>query len=294
MLKIENISKKFDTKIALKNINLTFKKGTIVGLLGPNGAGKTTLIRILCQITQSDTGVYYIKNEIASQKHQHLIGYLPEERGLYKKMKVYDQLLYLAQLKGMSKKDAITSIHIWAEKLDFTPWFGKKIDELSKGMQQIVQFAATVIHQPEIIILDEPFTGFDPINAELIKKQVLTLKKDGKLIILSTHRMESAELLCDEIAMIHKSEIVLDGNLADIKSRYKKNQIKLTYEGVIPDLGLEFEIVEHIYNQYAIINLGCNTVNQLILKCINQLKIVQIEEIMPSLNSIFILKAKNN
>lgn len=291
MLKLDAISKKYDSKIALQNISLTIKPSTIFGLLGPNGAGKTTLIRILCQITQPDSGYFYINSEVATEKHQSIIGYLPEERGLYKKMKVHEQLLYLAQLKGMSKKDAIISILFWAERLQFSEWFNKKIDELSKGMQQKVQFAATVIHNPQIIILDEPFTGFDPINAELIRQCVLELKTQGKLIILSTHRMESAEALCDEIAMIHKSEIVLNGTISEIKSIYKKNQIKIYYEGIFPMLNPDFEIVTLIENQFAIINLGNKTVNQLIANCINHVEIKQIEEIMPTLNDIFIMKS---
>lgn len=291
MIKLSSISKKYDLKIALQNINLTMKPATIFGLLGPNGAGKTTLIRILCQITQPDSGYFYIDNELAAEKHQNSIGYLPEERGLYKKMKVHEQLLYLAQLKGMSKKEAIFSISFWAEKLQFSEWFDKKIEELSKGMQQKVQFAATVIHNPQIIILDEPFTGFDPINSELIRQCVLELKNQGKLIILSTHRMESAEALCDEIAMIHKSEIVLYGTISEIKSMYKKNKIKIYFKGIFPILNPDFEVVTLIENQFAIVNLGNKTVNQLINDCINHVEIKQIEEIMPTLHDIFILKS---
>lgn len=291
MLVLENISKNFDSKIALQNINLSFKSGTIFGLLGPNGAGKTTLIRILCQITQPDSGKLWINGQEANEVHQQIIGYLPEERGLYKKMKVYEQLIYFAQLKGMNKKAAADAIDYWAQKLRFADWFDKKIEELSKGMQQKIQFAATVVHNPKIIILDEPFTGFDPINSELIRQCVLDLKSEGKLIILSTHRMESAEALCDEIAMIHHAEIVLSGTIDDIKSTYKKNQVKVTFSGTFPNVQDEFDFISFVDNQFAILNLGNHDVNYLIKKIIDFVEIKGIEEVLPSLSAIFIMKS---
>lgn len=223
MLRIKNLNKNYDKHIALKNISLDVPKRSIYGLLGPNGAGKTSIIRIVNQITMADSGSVFFDNEKLSPKHILDIGYLPEERGLYKSMKVGEQALYLAQLKGMSKKDAIVQLKYWFEKFEITDWWHKKIQELSKGMAQKIQFIVTVLHKPKLLIFDEPFSGFDPVNAELIAKEILQLRDEGATIIFSTHRMESVEQLCDHVALINESEKVLDGSLLELQNRFKEN-----------------------------------------------------------------------
>jgi ABC-2 type transport system ATP-binding protein len=223
LLRIKNLNKNYDKHIALKNISLDVPKRSIYGLLGPNGAGKTSIIRIVNQITMADSGSVFFDNEKLSPKHILDIGYLPEERGLYKSMKVGEQALYLAQLKGMSKKDAIVQLKYWFEKFEITDWWHKKIQELSKGMAQKIQFIVTVLHKPKLLIFDEPFSGFDPVNAELIAKEILQLRDEGATIIFSTHRMESVEQLCDHVALINESEKVLDGSLLELQNRFKEN-----------------------------------------------------------------------
>ena len=227
LLSIDSVSKHFGDYKALNNVSVDIPKGSIFGLLGPNGAGKTTLIRIINQISIPDTGKVIFKGENLSQKHIRNIGYLPEERGLYKSMKVGEQALYLAQLKGMSRVDAKKQLKYWFDKFQIGEWWDKKIVELSKGMAQKVQFIVTVLHKPSLLIFDEPFSGFDPINANIIKDEILKLRDDGSTVIFSTHRMESVEELCDHIALIHKSNKVLDGNLNDIKRQYKTNTFEV-------------------------------------------------------------------
>ena len=223
----DSVSKEFGNYKALNNVSIEIPKGSIFGLLGPNGAGKTTLIRIINQISIPDTGKVLFNGENLNPNHIRDIGYLPEERGLYKSMKVGEQALYLAQLKGMTKKDAKKQLDYWFDKFDITSWWDKKIVELSKGMAQKVQFIVTVLHEPKLLILDEPFSGFDPINANIIKDEILKLRDEGSTIIFSTHRMESVEELCDHIALIHQSNKVLDGNLDDIKRNYKTNTFEV-------------------------------------------------------------------
>lgn len=223
MIRAEHISKRYAAHEALRDVSVTLKPGQILGLLGPNGAGKTTLIRILNQIIGPDEGQLWYGNTPLKPEHTRHIGYLPEERGLYKKMKVGEQALYLASLKGLSEKEAKQNLDLWFEKFELTGWWNKKIEELSKGMAQKVQFICTLIHNPDIIILDEPFSGFDPVNAELIKKEILDLRERGKSILLSTHRMESVEALCDEIALIHESRVHLSGAVADLQQQHKQN-----------------------------------------------------------------------
>jgi len=232
LLEAKDVIKKFGTFTALNKVSLEIPRESIFGLLGPNGAGKTTLIRIINQITYPDQGSVLFEGEKLEPKHIAMIGYLPEERGLYKSMKVGEQALYLAQLKGLSKQEAKKRLKFWFDRLDIGDWWGKKVQELSKGMAQKVQFIVTVLHQPKLLIFDEPFSGFDPINANLIKEEILELNKQGTTVIFSTHRMESVEELCDHIALIHKSKKILDGKLTDIKRAYKNN----TYE-----VGLESE-----------------------------------------------------
>jgi ABC-2 type transport system ATP-binding protein len=233
ILSISNLNKKYQNHVALNNINIDIPKGIIFGLLGPNGAGKTSLIRILTQITEADSGQILFNETPLEPKHIRAMGYLPEERGLYKKMQVADQLLYLAELKGLSKQEAKTRLKYWVDKFEIKSWLNKKVEELSKGMQQKIQFIGTVLHEPEIIILDEPFSGFDPINAQLLTDEILLLKEKGATIIFSTHRMDSVELLCDQIALINLAEKILDGNVPDLKERFKKNQFELSFTGQI-------------------------------------------------------------
>ena len=226
LLEVSNVSKNFGSYKALNNVSIEVPKGIIFGLLGPNGAGKTTLIRVINQITMPDSGTVHLDGDLLNENHIRDIGYLPEERGLYKSMKVGEQALYLAQLKGLSKSEAKTQLKYWFERLEIGDWWNKKIQELSKGMAQKIQFVVTVLHQPKLLIFDEPFSGFDPINANIIKDEILRLRDNGATVIFSTHRMESVEELCDEIALIHESNKILDGKLVDIKRQYKIN----TYE----------------------------------------------------------------
>jgi len=228
---VRNVSKRYTNHTALDSVNITIPEKSIYGLLGPNGAGKTTLIRIINQIINSDSGDITIFGETLQPKHVEIIGYLPEERGLYKKMKVGDQLLYLAQLKGLSRSDALTRIKVWLDKFEIRDWWHKKVEDLSKGMAQKVQFISTVLHEPRLIILDEPFSGFDPVNAQLITEQILALKEKGCTIIFSTHRMETVESLCDHIALINKSKKILEGPKKQVKDQFKSNTFIIEHRG---------------------------------------------------------------
>ena len=223
MLRVENISKKYGDFTALDNVSIEVPKGSIFGLLGPNGAGKTSLIRIVNQITLPDTGHVFLDGEALEQKHIAAIGYLPEERGLYKSMKVGEQALYLARLKGLSKEEATKRLKYWFEKFEIGGWWNKKIQELSKGMAQKVQFIVTVMHRPKLLIFDEPFSGFDPVNAQLIANEILQLRDEGATVIFSTHRMESVEEMCDHIALIHQSKKILEGSLLELQKKFKSN-----------------------------------------------------------------------
>jgi len=230
ILVANNVTKKFGNQIALNNVSLAIPKNSIYGLLGPNGAGKTTLIRIINQITYPDSGEVIFDGELLQPHHIEHIGYLPEERGLYKSMKVGEQALYLAQLKGLGKSDANQKLKYWFDKLEIGDWWNRKIQELSKGMAQKIQFIVTVLHEPKLLIFDEPFSGFDPINANIIKDEILKLKDKGTSIIFSTHRMESVEELCEYITLLHNAEKILDGRLEDIKKEYKNNMFKVGLE----------------------------------------------------------------
>src|SRR6201746_545172 len=221
MLSIRNIVKQYAGHTALSGVSLEVERGQIFGLLGPNGAGKTSLIRIVNQITAPDSGEIYFNGQKLNQSHIERIGYMPEERGLYKKMEIGEQMIYLARLKGMSRDDATKKLRYWFEKLEIQAWWNKKIEELSKGMQQKAQFVSTVVHEPDLIILDEPFSGFDPVNAELIKDEILELNRKGATILFSTHRMESVEELCDSIALLNRSKKILDGKVKNIKNSYR-------------------------------------------------------------------------
>ena len=294
MISIRNIVKQYAGQRALDNVSLEIEKGKVFGLLGPNGAGKTSLIRIINQITAPDSGEVLFNGEKLHQLHAEKIGYLPEERGLYKKMEIGEQILYLAQLKGMKKAEALRRAKYWFQKLEIEGWWNKKIEELSKGMQQKAQFVATVLHEPELLILDEPFTGFDPVNAEIIKNEILELNKKGATIIFSTHRMESVEELCDSIALLHKSHKLLDGKMKTIKNSFRNGGYLLEYSGERIAVGnnAPFAIqndknIEDGWQMNIKINPGMQ-VNDVLQYLIPRVAIKRIEEIIPTMNEIFI------
>lgn len=296
ILSIKNVSKLYATHTALDNVSMEVPEGSVFGLLGPNGAGKTSLIRIINQITAPDGGEVLLSGRPLNPEDISQIGYLPEERGLYKKMEVGEQALYLARLKGMSRADAMKRLKYWFEKFEIVPWWKKKIEELSKGMQQKVQFIVTVLHEPKLLILDEPFTGFDPINANLIKDELLELKKKGTSIILSTHRMESVEELCTHIALINKSKKVLDGQVRDVRKQFKTNLFELEYKGnaigFANALWTGFELMNNTQvddHMHAVVkNIGTATANDLLKVLLNDVEIVSFKERVPSMNDIFI------
>ncbi|WP_312362060.1 ABC transporter ATP-binding protein [Sphingobacterium sp.] len=298
LLEINHVTKDYANHRALDDVSIQIPKGKIFGLLGPNGAGKTSLIRIINQITAPDSGEILFNGEILGPKHIAQIGYLPEERGLYKKMKIGDQMLYLAQLKGLSKKEALLRIQNWCERLDITSWWDKKIEDLSKGMQQKVQFVATVIHHPQLIILDEPFSGFDPVNANIIKEQILRLNQEGATIIFSTHRMETVEELCDNIALINRSKKILDGAVQTIKKEYRNHTYKLEYTTAEDNFLLshnpQFEVIDTkiIDKTYTTtIQLNNNIhINEVLMHLIPRIQLNQLIEIVPSMADIFIQK----
>lgn len=295
VLEIRNVSKSYAEHKALSDINLTIPKQSIFGLLGPNGAGKTTLIRIINQIIAADDGEILIKGEKLRPDHIGIIGYLPEERGLYKKMKVGEHLLYFAQLKGLSKSETMSRIKSWFRKFDIADWWGKKVEDLSKGMQQKIQFIGTVIHEPEIIILDEPFSGFDPINVNIIKKEILELRDKGSTILFSTHRMDSVEELCDHIALINKSEKILDGAKKQIKEDFRSNTFLVNHKGDLSQLEPGFELLEkesiedNLFRSTIRILNGENP-NKLLQSLINITQVYSFMEKIPSMNDIFIAK----
>jgi ABC-2 type transport system ATP-binding protein len=292
ILEAHNVVKQYAEHRALDNVSIDIPRGSIFGLLGPNGAGKTSLIRIITQITGPDSGHIVFDGQRLNQSHIARIGYLPEERGLYKKMKVGEQLLYLAQLKGLSEKVAMDKLKIWFTKFDIKPWWTKNVEDLSKGMQQKIQFVATVMHEPELIILDEPFSGFDPINANLIKDEILELRQKGSTIIFSTHRMESVEELCDNIALINKSKVVLNGTKRDIKNQFKDNSYSVSFRGQLNDLSSDFKLIDqHPTEELTTAQIsieGQASVNQLISNLISQVEVVSFSENIPSFNDIFI------
>ncbi len=296
MLKAENVTKTYNAgkKLALEDFSIDVPEASIYGLLGPNGAGKTTFIRIINQITQADSGNVFINNQKLNPDHIRQIGYMPEERGLYKNMTVGDQLLYFGELKGMTKNDALTQAKYWFEQLEIDQWWNKKLSELSKGMAQKIQFVVTVLHQPKLLILDEPFSGFDPVNANMIKDQILNLKKNGTTIILSTHRMESVEEMCDYVALINNSRKVLDGKVFDVREQFKKNIFNVTLSDVNTEnfelFKNQFEIYNYsTENQLVSFDLKNNSDQNLLL---NQLmcvgKIRSFDEKIPSMNEVFI------
>lgn len=296
MLKAENVTKTYNAgkKTALEDFSIDVPAGSIYGLLGPNGAGKTSFIRIINQIMQADSGTIFINGKALNPDHIKEIGYMPEERGLYKNMTVGDQLLYFGELKGMTRNEALNQAKYWFEQLNIDQWWKKKLSELSKGMAQKIQFVVTVLHRPKLLILDEPFSGFDPVNANLIKDQIIKLKNEGTTIILSTHRMESVEEMCDYVALINNAKKVLDGRIFDVREKFKKNIFGITLADV------DEEGFENFRDRFQIENYS--TENQLIsfeLKnendqntLLNQLmkigKIRSFDEKIPSMNEVFI------
>ena len=305
LLSIDSVSKHYGDFTALNKVSLNIKEGSIFGLLGPNGAGKTTLIRIINQITQPDEGKVLFNNEPLNIKHIKDIGYLPEERGLYPKMTIGDQVVYLAQLKGLDRDTAKSELRKWFDKFEIEDWWNKKVTELSKGMAQKVQFIVTVLHKPKLLIFDEPFSGFDPINANLIKDEILDLREKGATIIFSTHRMESVEELCEDIALINKSNKILDGNLYEIKTKFKSNIYEVGVNASNPDsLNKELEsIFETAKPSFKTIgeNLKLNVKlndkqnSDQLLKILNQSgKVIHFKEVIPSANEIFINSVENN
>ena len=298
----QDVVKNYNKFRALSEVSISVSEGSIFGLLGPNGAGKTTLIRIINQITAPDSGKLQFKGRPLKAEDVFKIGYLPEERGLYKKMKVGEQALYLAQLKGMSRRDAMKQLKHWFEKFDIIPWWDKKVMELSKGMQQKVQFICTVLHKPELLIFDEPFSGFDPINADLLKNEILELRDKGATIIFSTHNMASVEELCDHIALIDKSKKILDGPTQEIRQQYKSNIFEVEYRGDYQKL------VNHLNDSYEILSnkpsetaqklsvqfVNGSTPNELLRSLVEHVEIVSFNEIIPSMNDVFIKVVTEN
>ena len=305
LLEIHNVTKRYGEFTALNGITLNIPKGSVFGLLGPNGAGKTSLIRIINQITLPDSGTIFLDGQPLQPKHIEQIGYLPEERGLYKSMKVGEQALYLAQLKGLSKGEAKKRLKYWFDKFEIGAWWDKKIEELSKGMAQKVQFIVTVLHQPKLLIFDEPFSGFDPINAQLIAKEILQLRDEGATIIFSTHRMESVEEMCDEIALIDKSNKIVDGKLDDIKRQYRTNTFQV---GVKTENSKEMEAIlkqhfEVSSTDFRMLNEGFtanvkipdnDSPNQLVSLLTKYGEVQHFLELVPSANDIFIQAVNKN
>ena len=297
ILTANNIHKSYGDFKALNNVSLAIPEGSIFGLLGPNGAGKTTLIRIITQIIACDQGTITINNEPLNSNHIREIGYLPEERGLYKKMKVGEHLLYLARLKGLSKNESMERIKYWFKRFEIAEWWGKKVEDLSKGMQQKIQFVATVLHNPKLLILDEPFSGFDPINVNIIKDEILNLAKEGSTIIFSTHRMESVEELCDHIVLLNKSEKILEGSKKSIKDTYKTNTFEIGHKNLIDQMDDGFQIrsqeqVEDGFYKTSIRISNGRGPNELLKTLIDKVEVHSFMEKIPSMNEIFISKVQ--
>ncbi len=298
LLEVEKVYKSYSNHRALTDVSLSVPSQSIFGLLGPNGAGKTTLIRIITQIINADSGNILLKGEPLQLSHIREIGYLPEERGLYKKMKVGEQLLYLARLKGLGKSEAINKIKYWLERLDLLSWSKNQVEDLSKGMQQKMQFIATVLHEPKLIILDEPFSGFDPINANIIKDEILKLREQGSTVIFSTHRMESVEELCDHIALINRSEKILDGLKKEIKQEFRSQIYEIEHWGNLKKLSSNYKILgsEPLDDGqfYSRVKIGdADNPNDLLKELIGQVEVHKFAEVIPSMNDIFIAKVKD-
>lgn len=297
LIKVENISKSFGGKYALDNVSFNIQKGKIFGLLGPNGAGKTTLLRILNRITLPDKGEVFFNGEPICDEHISTVGYLPEERGLYKKMKVGEQALFFARLKGMSKSDAKNELLKWFMRFGIQSWWDKKVEELSKGMAQKVQFIVTVVHRPQLLILDEPFSGFDPVNAELIKNEILKLRDEGTTVILSSHNMNSVQELCDDILLLNKSREVLKGGVKEIRERFGRNRYSVVFRGKPDDFNEaiaenvgDVTVTEESENVYrAVFLIKEHTEKKSVISLLNErVDILEFSSALPSMNEIFI------
>ena len=295
MLEVRNVTKRYSAHLALDRVSLHVPKGQIFGLLGPNGAGKTTLIRIINRITAPDSGEVFFDGHLSRPEDVARIGYLPEERGLYKKMKVGDEALYLAQLKGLSAREARTRLQEWFERFDILSWWNRRVEELSKGMQQKLQFIITVVHRPDLLIFDEPFSGFDPVNAELLKQEILTLKEQGHTIIFSTHNMASVEELCDHIALINHAQVVLSGSVRDVREQFKDNRYRVAIqrpaEEVSP-INTLFQVEEQVVEGDVcrlVLQKNPSVRNAELLSALaSHYEILSFEEIIPSMHEIFI------
>jgi ABC-2 type transport system ATP-binding protein len=298
LLEVNKIVKQYGDYVALNEVSLSVPKGSIYGLLGPNGAGKTSLIRIINQITLPDSGEIILDGEKLQPKHVQYIGYLPEERGLYKSMKVGEQCLYLAQMKGLTKAEAKKQLDYWFDRLGIQGWWNKKIQELSKGMAQKIQFVVCVLHQPKLLIFDEPFSGFDPVNANVIKEEILALKEQGSTIIFSTHRMESVEELCDDIALIHQSNKLIEGKLDDVRKQFRTNSFEVgilsdNVEGLMYDITQKFTLApaqfKSLNNELKLeVQLGNASPNELLHILTQRGQVTHFMEKIPSVNDIFI------
>lgn len=298
LFEAKNVTKQYGDHLALDNVSISVPEQCIYGLLGPNGAGKTTLIRIINQITGPDTGELFLNGKKLMPDDVQLIGYLPEERGLYKKMKVGEQALYFAQLKGLPRAEAMKRLKYWFKKLDIIDWWGKKVEELSKGMAQKVQFVTTVLHEPKLLIFDEPFTGFDPVNANTIKNEILYLRERGATIIFSTHNMESVEELCDNITLIDKAKTILEGSVNEIRSKWAANEYDLVFDGDVKIEGnLNYNILNHQFeNNKSIVRLKTTSdikANDIIQSVIESGSLISFNPAMPSMNEIFIRVVEN-
>jgi ABC-2 type transport system ATP-binding protein len=300
LFEAKNITKQFGSFVALDNVSMSVPEQSIYGLLGPNGAGKTTFLRIINQITGPDHGELFLNGNKLKPEDVHIIGYLPEERGLYRKMKVGEQALYLAQLKGLSRAEALKRLKYWFKKLEIVDWWGKKVEELSKGMQQKVQFITTVLHEPKLLIFDEPFTGFDPVNANIIKNEILFLRERGATIIFSTHNMGSVEELCDNITLINKAKTILEGSVDEIRSEWAANEFDLVMNGDIKITGNgKYDILSHQFeNDRSTIRLKTTSdiaTNEILSNIMNSGSIISFNPALPSMNEIFIrvVEARN-
>jgi ABC-2 type transport system ATP-binding protein len=303
MLEVRNISKSFYRKIALDDVSISVNKGEIYGLLGPNGAGKTTLIRIINRIIEPDKGSVFIDGDILSQKHLANIGYLPEERGLYRTMTVEDQAIFLGQLRGLSKRDIQTTLNFWLDKFEIQAWRNKRIEELSKGMAQKIQFICTVLHNPSLLILDEPFSGFDPLNVELIKQELIDMKANGKTIILSSHNMKSVEEMCDRVALINSSKKIAENSITALQDERKSGLYAIKFKGnmlgFVNALWTGFEIVdkEVLSDDRFIVRVsmrGENKFDDLLRTLVGQVNLEAAWEVTPSMQEVFIDLVSNN
>ena len=295
MLEVRNVTKRYSAHLALDRVSLHVPKGQIFGLLGPNGAGKTTLIRIINRITAPDSGEVFFDGHLSRPEDVARIGYLPEERGLYKKMKVGDEALYLAQLKGLSAREARTRLQEWFERFDILSWWNRRVEELSKGMQQKLQFIITVVHRPDLLIFDEPFSGFDPVNAELLKQEILALKEQGHTIIFSTHNMASVEELCDHIALINHAQVVLSGSVRDVREQFKDNRYRVAIQRPAEEVSpvdalfqVEVQAVEGDVCRLVLQKNPSVRNAELLSALASHYEILSFEEIIPSMHEIFI------